>query len=94
MAFDIDEVWKEGSTIKATVVNTTGGEKTVVMVVVGKNENGAITSMISTSKIAVGEDGQELQLTPDDGNAVAFEAFFIENWETGIPVKSVVYKGF
>jgi len=94
MAFDIDEVWKEGSTIKATVVNTTGSEKTVVMVVVGKNENGAITSMISTSKTVVGEDGLELQLTPDDENAIDFEAFFIENWETGIPVKGGVYKGF
>ncbi len=93
-AFDIDEVWKEESTIKATVVNTTGSGKTVVMVVVGKNENGAITSMISTPKTVVGEDGLELQLTPDDENAITFEAFFIENWETGIPVKGGVYKGF
>ena len=94
MAFDVDEVWEEGSTIKATVINTTGREKTVVMAVVGKNENGAITSMISTSKTVVGEDGLELQLTPDDENAITSEAFFIENWESGIPVKGGVYKGF
>ncbi|MBE7050430.1 MAG: hypothetical protein E7394_06610 [Ruminococcaceae bacterium] len=94
MAFDVTEVKNVSGAICATVVNLTGTEKSIVMVVAGKNENGAITSIASTPKTLVGSDGATLSLIPSDDLASSFEVFFIESWETSYPVKGGICKPY
>lgn len=94
MAFDVTEVKNVSGAICATVVNSTETEKSIVMVVVGKNENGAITSIASTPKTLVGSDGATLSLIPSDDLASSFEVFFIESWETSYPVKGGICKPY
>ena len=78
--------------ITAKVVNKTGENKNVVMIVVSKDDNGAVTSVTTSETYIISEKTKYISVAPSDANAQHLEVMFINSWETGVPLKFTTYK--
>lgn len=93
--FDITDVHftKSGNLTgaEAVITNKTGTAKSIVMVMIEKNENGAVTKVYSTAEETVEAGGNKILAISPAAQGTA-EVFFIESWSNVIAIKNAKYK--
>ncbi|MBE5040301.1 hypothetical protein [Ructibacterium gallinarum] len=76
----------------AVVQNLSTDNRTIVMVMVEKSEIGAVEKVFSSQVINIGpSETAQVSIEALADIAKQTEVFFLENWETCLPVKAVVY---
>lgn len=77
----------------AFVHNEETEERSVVMVMTEKSPNGAVEHVFSSETVTVGRgETKELSIPASVLAENTAEIFFIENWDTCIPVKAAIYR--
>lgn len=77
---------------KAEIINNTGEKKSVVMIVAGIDNFGAMTSVQYSPTTMVDSEGAEITVQTDDKNAAGFRVMFIKDWTSLAPVDVDVYR--
>ena len=88
--FDVTSLVKNSDgSYTAKVLNRTGKNQTVIMVIVGKSADGSIISMDSSASYQVANKAVTIKLTPAAG-AQSYDIYFIDSWESRICVKKPI----
>lgn len=95
-SFDVIEVERlgEGNRVgaRATLSNSTGEDKTAVMILCTRDDKGNVLSVRVTEETPISASGTELTLTAEEtGGAASAEVFFIDSFSGCIPIKQVRY---
>ena len=76
--------------------NTTSSDKTLVMILVFKDENGVIQKLLTSEEISIasGEENVEVLIEPVEAEGLNAEVFFIESWATRLRLLDEIYKNY